>query len=414
MIERKILIGLITSTEFCQRLRGLWNIELLESDMAKRLSVWIWEYYDKYGKAPGPDMEILYFSKLKESRLPRSVAEEIEQDILPNLSDEFAKEGLDVKPLLDETERYFNERHFTILSQQIQDLVSAGKINEAEHMVRDFRPLISEDVRLNDHILTIRGMRKKGRKAPKPLLSPWLREGEMTVIYGNFGTGKSLLTISAAYILGLEAYDSEDAEIGEWQVKHPTGCLYIDGELGEVEMLKRIAQFEWLGRQNYPIRVLSIPEYQLETRDTFILSERKNQLKIVNWLKTHPQYRLVVLDSASTLFGLEDENNNSEWNNKINPLLRDLRGLGVACLLLHHAGKDGSKGFRGASAIGAMAENIFRITNHKKKNVDDGEAWFIISKDKLRSAGKSFKKFALKYTQTDDGKSTQWEETELE
>jgi len=99
---------------------------------------------------------------------------------------------------------------------------------------------------------------------------------------------------------------------------------------------------------------------------------------------------------------------------KINPFLRDLRGLGVACLLLHHAGKDGNKGVSGASAIGAMAENIFRITNHRKKNVDDGEAWFVISKDKLRSAGKSFRKFALKYSQTDDATGTQWEVTETE
>ncbi len=414
MIERKILIGLITSTEYCQKIRAIWNIDLMESDMAKRLSTWIWEYFDKYNKAPGPDMEILYFSKLKESRLPKSVAEEIEQDILPGLSSQYSQEGVDIKPLIDETERYFNERHYSLLSENIQDLISAGKIEEASRMVQDFRPLISDDQRLDNYILTVRGMRNKKRKPPKPLIAPWLREGEMTVIYGNFGTGKSLLTISAAYILGMEDYTSEEAEIGEWQVKNPTGCLYIDGELGEVEMLKRIAQFEWLGKQNYPIRVLSIPEYQLETRDTMILSERKNQLKIVNWLKRHPQYRLVVLDSASTLFGLEDENNNSEWNNKINPFLRDLRGMGVACLLLHHAGKDGNKGFRGASAIGAMAENIFRITNHKKKNVDDGEAWFVISKDKLRSAGKSFKKFALKYTQTEDCSGTQWEETQIE
>ena len=414
MIERRILIGLITSSEYCQRIKGIWNIQLLESDMAKRLSAWIWEYYDKYGKAPGSDMEIIYFSKLKEAKLPKAIAEEIEQDILPNLSSEYAEEGFDLNPLIHETEKYFNERHYNLLSENIQDLLAAGKAGEVEKIVRDFRPLTSEDDKLKDFILTITQMKQRKKKPPKSLISPWLKEGEITVVYGNYGTGKSLLTISAAYILGLQEFDTEDAEIGEWQVKNPTGCLYIDGELGEVEMLRRIAQFEWLGKQNYPIRVLSIPEYQLDTQDTFYLSERKNQLKIINWLKCRPQYKLIVLDSASTLFGLEDENNNSEWNNKINPFLRDLRGLGVACLLLHHAGKDGNKGFRGASAIGAMAENIFRITNHRKKNVDDGEAWFVISKDKLRSAGKSFRKFALKYSQTDDATGTQWEVTETE
>jgi RecA-family ATPase len=220
-----------------------------------------------------------------------------------------------------------------------------------------------------------------------------------------------LLTIAVAYLLGLKDFDDEECEIGEWQVKKRVGTLYIDGELGEQEMEDRIKKFEWLGVQRNPIRVLSIPEYQLATEDSFYLSDRGNQLKIIQWLKNNPRYKLVVLDSASTLFGLVEENDNSEWNNKINPFLRDLRALGVACILLHHSGKDNKRGLRGASSMGAMAHNIFKLSNHTDKNIDDGEAWFILTKDKQRAGGYSFKTFALHFTQENDETETHWEIT---
>jgi RecA-family ATPase len=168
-----------------------------------------------------------------------------------------------------------------------------------------------------------------------------------------------------------------------------------------------------MGKQppDYKMKVLSIPEYQLKTEDCFLLSNRDNQRSVVQWLREHPTYKLVILDSASTLFGLIEENSNSEWNSKISPLLRDLRALNVACLLLHHAGKDSKRGLRGASAQGAMAENIFKLRNHPQKDIDEGEAWFIIGKDKQRAAGFSFKGFAVKYSQTDTKTETHWEVT---
>lgn len=414
MIERKIIIGLITSTTYCERIKDIWNIQLIESDVAKLLSGWIWEYYDRYKKAPGKDIETIYYTKIRSSRISKDIAEEIEQDILPSLSEEYEEQEIELQPLIDETEKYLSEQHLKVFTDNVQALIAKGQLKEAEKLTREFKPLESTTEKLNEFVLTAKQIREQERPHVVTLMSPWLKEGQTTIIYGNYGTGKSLLTISIAYVMGLSEEDctEENAEIGKWQVKHPTGCLYVDGELGEQEMEERIAQFAWIGRQKYPLRVLSIPEYQLKTEDCFYLSERKNQLKVVKWLTDHPRYKLVVLDSASTLFGLEDENNNSEWNAKINPLLRDLRALGVACLLLHHSGKDGRRGFRGASAAGAMAHNIFCIDNHPDKNIDQGEAWFTISKDKQRARGFSFKKFALKYTQENDDHETHWEVTE--
>lgn len=405
MIERRIISGLINSTEFCQQIKPIWNIALIESTSAKRIATWCWTYFDKYSEAPKQEIETIFFNKAKQ--LPKDIAEDIEENILPLL-----KETVNLKYLTEETEKYFSEQRLKLLTGSVQSLITAGEIHQAEKAVVEFKPLSTNIKKLNEFILTAEQIRQRNIEKPLLLMRPWLRAGQTTIVYGNYGSGKSLLTISIAYVLGLRVFDRNECDIGEWQVENSTGTLYIDGELGEQEMEERIKQFEWLGRQQHRMRILSIPEYQLKTEDSFYLSNRINQLKIIEWLKDNSNYKLLVLDSASTLFGLVEENDNSEWSNKINPFLRDLRALGVACLLLHHAGKDNKRGLRGASAMGAMAHNIFRLTDHEKKNIDNGEAWFVLSKNKQRAAGRSFKTFSLKYYQNEAQTETYWEETE--
>jgi hypothetical protein len=414
MIERRIVIGLITSTDYCKRIQEIWHAELIESATAKRIAFWCWEYFEKYQKAPGKDIEGIYFERLKKDQLQKDIAEEIEQDILPGLSKEYEREDFNVERLVDETVGYFTTRHLHIHKDSIQVLLTGGKVEEAEKLASEYKPLSISSNNLDNYILSVRQIRKNNRPRPTMLMSPWLREGQTTILYGNFGSGKSLLTLLIGYLLGLKDSSSKECEIGTWQVKKPAGTLYIDGELGEQEMEERISQFEWLGEQEkkYRIRVLAIPEYQIATEDQFYLSVRVNQLKIIQWLKDHPHYKLLVLDSASTLFGLEEENDNSEWNKKINPFLRDLRAISVACLLLHHSGKEGKRGLRGASAMGAMAHNIFKLTNHVDKHPDAGEAWFTITKDKQRAAGFSFRSFSLKFTQNEEGNETHWDVTD--
>ena len=413
MKERKIIIGLICSTKFIEQSQLIWDTGLLESASARKLATWILEYYTKFNHAPVRDIEGILFQKLAENKISKEEAEDIEE-ILQSLSTEYEEETFNVDYLVDLTVGYFRERNLLRYKENIENLLAAGKIAEAEQLAAEYKVNFSDPkTDLNKFISTVLEIRKKKKTQPILLMKPWLREGQTTIIYGGYGTGKSLLTIAIAYILGLKEYDSDEAEIGTWQIKNPTGTLYVDGELGEVEMVERIAQFEWLGVQKskYRMQILSIPEYQLATEDSFYLSNRVNQLKIIQWLKTHPNYKLIVLDSASTLFGLVEENDNSEWSNKINPFLRDLRGLGVACLMLHHSGKNSKSGLRGASAMGAMAHNIFVLKNHVNKVIDNGEAWFTLEKDKQRSAGFGFKTFSLRFFQENGDTETHWEIT---
>jgi len=413
MIERKIIIGLATSDAYCNKIKNIWDVSLFESQPARLLATWAWEFFLKYNKAPGREIETIYFTKLKEKKVDAKLADEIEKDILPELSEEYNNEGFLLEPLLDETEKYFTERHLTIFNQNVNALTKQGKREEAEKLIRNFRP-INKLGRITPYIETTTVIKKKNIPQPTTILHPWLKQGQVTMLYGDPGVGKSLFSILIGYICGLADFDDKKAEINSWYVKNPTGCLYVDGELGCREMANRVEQYSWLGVQHkdHKMQIFSIPDYQHKTEDTFYLGQRANQLELITWLKEHQSYKLIILDSATTLFGLENENDNSEWSNKVNPLLRDLRSMDVATLLLHHSGKDGKRGYRGASSMAAMLQNNFKLVSHPQWNIDAGEAWFTIKKDKQRSAGKQFNSFSIHFEQNDNQTETFWEITD--
>jgi replicative DNA helicase len=140
MIERQIVIGLITSTDYLKQIRSEWNDLYIESPMAKRLSSWCWEYFNKYDKAPGRNIEGIYFHKIKTGKIAKNVAEEIEQEILPKLSQEYEAAGLNVEYLLDQTHKYFKERKLLLHSDAIQALITEGSLEEAEVLASDYKP----------------------------------------------------------------------------------------------------------------------------------------------------------------------------------------------------------------------------------------------------------------------------------
>lgn len=150
MIERKIIIGLITSTEYLQQIQKHWNPMLLQSDAAKKIAGWVWEYFDKFGHAPMKDIEGIFFSKLKDPKLPKVTAEEIQEDILPSLSKEFEKEGINVDYLLAESKRYFTERRLINVQGSIESLLAVGDVLGAEAVLCSYTPAIVDSANAVD------------------------------------------------------------------------------------------------------------------------------------------------------------------------------------------------------------------------------------------------------------------------
>lgn len=59
-IERRIITGLIISTDYIDHIREVWDPQLLGSGTAKRIANWCIEFYDQYKEAPGEEIESIF------------------------------------------------------------------------------------------------------------------------------------------------------------------------------------------------------------------------------------------------------------------------------------------------------------------------------------------------------------------
>lgn len=144
MSERKIVIGLITNTEFLNKVEPIWDSTLLSSKASQRMASWCWNYYNKYKKAPGTDIDGIFFNKVNNG-LDEETAQEIEEEILPGLSEEYEKSDNSLSFLMDTTISYFNERKLEILQENIQVLLGKGKIDDARKLAEEYQPIVTSE-----------------------------------------------------------------------------------------------------------------------------------------------------------------------------------------------------------------------------------------------------------------------------
>lgn len=144
-IERKLVIGIITSTELLRKLRGDIQAELFTSTSAQYIVQWCLEYFDEYGKAPEGDLESLYFQKLHSGVIPKDIAEEFESELLPELSEEFEEDGVNVEYLLQMGHEYLKEQSMRVLIKKAEMLLDKGEMQDAEHLLKEFKTTVTPE-----------------------------------------------------------------------------------------------------------------------------------------------------------------------------------------------------------------------------------------------------------------------------
>ena len=142
MIERKIIIGLIVSTDYMKSIHPIWDTSLLKSSTAKQLAIWCWEYFDKYTKSPGKDIEGIFYSKINDASITDSSKDDIE-NILDGLADEYEKSNFNYTYLIDETKKYFTGRKLEIHTELIKSHLVTNELGLAEQIACDYKPIPS-------------------------------------------------------------------------------------------------------------------------------------------------------------------------------------------------------------------------------------------------------------------------------
>lgn len=143
-IERKIIMAMITSKDFLQQIRPAWSARLMQSALSKRISKWCVDYFDRHQEAPNRNIETIFLTKIKEDRLPPELVDEIENDILPDLSEEYVNSPPNIPYLIEQTRKYLRERSLSEYARTIQTLLDQGESLEAEKLAFEYKPIAIE------------------------------------------------------------------------------------------------------------------------------------------------------------------------------------------------------------------------------------------------------------------------------
>lgn len=135
--ERKILIGMIISTDFINRINDAIDIKFFQMEYSYIVAKWVMDYYKKYREAPGDHIEDIF--DLEKENLTEENSQLI-GDFLSGLSNEYQRaKKFNVEYFLEEALDYFEERGLLLLSEKISKSVNAGRKEEAKKALREHR-----------------------------------------------------------------------------------------------------------------------------------------------------------------------------------------------------------------------------------------------------------------------------------
>lgn len=225
-------------------------------------------------------------------------------------------------------------------------------------------------------------LQKQIQEAPF-IMKPWLKPGTQVLIYGKAGDGKTLCCLPIVTAI------TRNLQIGKWEVKSPVGCLYIDGEMGTVDIQARYRMLSKdLPPEKAQLHFLTSEEMFRKWNIRVNIAKQQWRDAISKILTKNSGIKLMVLDNVSSLSPHINENSKMDWDD-INQWLISLRFDGVAVIAVHHASIKGNP--RGTTG---RLDNI--DLSIKIRAVDDG------SRDGLANFEVIYEKKRLIYGQNLD------------
>lgn len=183
------------------------------------------------------------------------------------------------------------------------------------------------------------------------LVKRWLDRGTTSVIYGESNIGKSFFVMDMAYCVagGIDWH-------GYKTVQGPVLYLALEGGLGMANRLYAIQQK--YARNNVPLAVRRAPldmlnsDEDLETLGALI-QEVQDQ---------YGQLAMIVVDTLSRALAGGDENSSTDLGRmvKVGDAIVEQSGAHVS--MVHHSGKDQSRGARGHSLLRASVSTEIELT----------------------------------------------------
>lgn len=138
--ERRILIGMVCSTPYLNRIMPFWYENPLQSRWSNIVADWVVEFYREQQRAPVRSLNS-YYEKW-ERRASDEDTSRLMNRFLTSLSDEYDRASeIDVDALVSETEQHFNSVKLTKLEESLRRLRQVGDVAGALEVQQEFRPV---------------------------------------------------------------------------------------------------------------------------------------------------------------------------------------------------------------------------------------------------------------------------------
>ncbi len=364
--ERKLVIGLITSTEFIERVLPVLDISLLESDEFRLVARWCGGYFQKYRQAPGREIESIFMEQLKAQRLSKANAKYIEE-MLASLSDEYEQQDdFNIDYLVDQTKEHIQARKLTLMGEDFLGLVRRGEYDKAEGLIRSFDYVMGDPEQHTSVVRTGTELLDMHIQEPKWTV-PGLIPAGLTILAGKSKIGKSFLILNMAVemvrggkVLGKIQSAPMAAlylalEDPDWRVQKRLNDMAVERE--EIEQL--FISTTWL---RGPVGVANL--------DAFLQKNPKVKVVFVD-----------VLEKFRDIGRGEDENYRAAY--QVISLIKALADKhGIAIVVAHHARKAKSADdldiVLGSTGFVAAADTILVM---KRARGENNAALFVTGRD---------------------------------
>jgi hypothetical protein len=183
---------------------------------------------------------------------------------------------------------------------------------------------------------------------PDPLIDGWLDKGTLGTMYGPPKAGKSFAALDMALCV---------ASGSHWHGHAVTKqkVLYIAGE----------------GIAYYPPRVrawMQVNNVHQSAEENFTILSRAVHLNSVDQAHELTRaikrdgYKFIIIDTLARAMAGSDENSNTEMSLVVGTIDLMMAETKSTALIVHHTGKDPTKGLRGASALLGAVDSSILVT----------------------------------------------------
>ena len=214
----------------------------------------------------------------------------------------------------------------------------------------------------------------KSLKLPKRhmLLSPWLPEGSINMIFADRGIGKTFFALSCALAL------AKGDEFLCYKASEAVPVLYLDGEMQAVTMQERLYQLSGGKETSLPLTLYTPDCQDNDYTPDLGTNEGREQ---INELIEAVNPKVIFIDNISTFDRTGNENEAESWS-PIQEWAVQHRKKGRSLVFIHHANKEGKQ--RGSHKKEDVMDAVIRLKRPDDYIQGDGATKIMVQYTKAR------------------------------